>query len=111
MRNGQLPDANDRWTDEEARLVLTAWQQSGDSGAEFARAHGLKVPRLYRWSSRLRERAQRSGGMATKFVPAEVTTKEAGILIRVPNGVAIEIAHGSAEWVATVISELMRTSP
>ena len=94
MRNAQLPGADDRWTDDEARVVLEAWRQSGDSGAEFARAHGLKTPRLYRWSSRLRERGS-ARPRAMTLVPAVVTTTDAELVIRVPNGVAIEITHGS----------------
>jgi hypothetical protein len=113
MRNAQLPAADERWTDDEARLVLEAWRQSGDSGAVFARARGLKAPRLYRWSNRLRGRAvpKQRAVAAMSLVPAVVTTKDAELVIRVPNGVAIEIAHGSPTWIATVISELMRTSP
>ena len=41
------------WRARDAELVLEAWRRSGESGAAFARQHGLSVRRLLRWRDRL----------------------------------------------------------
>ena len=41
------------WRARDAELVLEAWRRSGESGASFARQHGLSVRRLLRWRDRL----------------------------------------------------------
>jgi len=42
-----------RWSPDDAEVILTAWQESGLSVAEFARAHGWDPMRLYRWRREL----------------------------------------------------------
>ena len=41
------------WRAAEAARVLEAWRRSGQSGAAFAREHGVCVRRLLRWRDRL----------------------------------------------------------
>jgi transposase-like protein len=42
-----------RWRDPHGRAALAAWQASGLSVRAFARQHGLRDKRLYRWFRRL----------------------------------------------------------
>jgi transposase len=53
-----------------ARLVAAAWAP-GSSAASVARAHGLKVWRLYGWRRQLRAQRDRDRG-AGQFVPVVV---------------------------------------
>ena len=41
--------ANPYWREADARVVLTAWRESGLSLAAFARQFGISVQRLRRW--------------------------------------------------------------
>jgi transposase-like protein len=43
-----------RWSEAEARLVVTASQASGKSVSSFAREHGLRSSRIWRWLARLK---------------------------------------------------------
>jgi hypothetical protein len=47
------------WKEPEARAVLAAWAQSGESAAVFARRHGLAPSRLLRWKAWLSSSGQR----------------------------------------------------
>jgi transposase-like protein len=40
------------WRAESAKLIVKAWEQSGESLAAFARRHGLRRERLARWRDR-----------------------------------------------------------
>jgi hypothetical protein len=42
------------WRAADAERVLEAWRRSGQSGAAFAREHGLSRARLLRWRDRLK---------------------------------------------------------
>jgi len=42
-----------RWTEQIAREVLAALEDSGESLAAFARREGISAKRLYRWQARL----------------------------------------------------------
>ena len=46
--------ANRYWRAADAEQVLEAWRSSGQSGAGFAREHGLSRARLMRWRDRLK---------------------------------------------------------
>ena len=45
------------WRAADAERVLEAWRKSGQSGAAFAREHGLSRARLLRWRDRLKRTA------------------------------------------------------
>ena|SRR5271170_2105252 len=44
-----------RWTEQDARIALTALQRSGKSVSVFAAEHGVDPQRLYSWRRRLGE--------------------------------------------------------
>ena len=64
----------DRWSEADARLVLTAVERSGDSVLAFARAHDLNAQRIYWWRSRLSDEG-RDEAMPEQisFAPVVVT--------------------------------------
>jgi hypothetical protein len=51
--NAETAGAQPYWRKAEARGWVEAWRQSGQTQAEFARTHGIKVERLSRWARRL----------------------------------------------------------
>jgi len=71
------------WHTAEAERVLEAWRQSGQSGAAFARRHGLSVRRLLRWRDRLQP------SPAPVFHPVRVV--QAGEPIGTPGTAALEL--------------------
>lgn len=46
---------NPYWHEEDARLVVAAWADSGLTMAGFARHYGFNVKRLHRWRRRLED--------------------------------------------------------
>ena len=55
-RNGK------RWTEDEARRMLSKQQASGKSVAKFAQDEGLVAERLYRWQRRLKKPTRKTRG-------------------------------------------------
>jgi len=112
MRNAELPDPDREWTEDDARAALDEWRRSGKTIAVFARERRMSAPRLYWWRRRL---SPAMAGSTVSLVPATVVpaTARSGILIRLPNGITIEVADGgvSPGWIAEVVSELARSSP
>jgi transposase-like protein len=110
MRNHQFPDPHETWTEDEARAVFAAWRASDESLSAFARRHGIGVQRLYWWKRRLGSTT--NAGSTLSLVPAKVIEAEAAaVTIRLPSGIAIEIASGSPRLVAAIVTELTRSSP
>ena len=63
---------NGYWREVDARAVLEAWRESGETMATFARRHGIQRGRLERWSRRLRE-----SGPEVRFHPVRVVSAPA----------------------------------
>ena len=57
------------WRAASAELIVTAWEQSGETLAVFARRHGVRRERLARWRDRLR---QARGPARLRFHPVKV---------------------------------------
>ena len=112
MRSRSLPDPADAWTPDDARRLFEELRRSGGTLAEFARRHGIAPSRLYWWKKRL---ANDSPSLKTlSFVPATVVAAEtAGAIavVRLPNGIEIEIANGSPNLIAAIVTELTRSTP
>ena len=109
MRSSLLPDLPE-WTEDDARLVLDEWRRSGQTIAAFARERDMSAPRLYWWRRRLPTAGAAAPAMS--LVPAKIVTRSeaAAIVIRLPSGVAIEMANASPSLVAAIVSELERAS-
>jgi transposase len=58
------------WRPADASLVLAAWSQSGLSLSAFARRHGIKPKRLWRWYERLGDRS--SPAETPAFLPVRL---------------------------------------
>ena len=102
-----FPDLADAWTEEDARVVLDEWRQSGDTIAAFARKRGITPPRLYWWKKKLASGARPT---TLSLVPAMIVSGSgATVTIRLPGEVAIEVANASPNWVAAIVAELTRT--
>ena len=110
MRETRLPDPRDRWTEDDARGVLDAQRQSGESIAAFGRRHGIAAARLYWWKKRLAGAGAGAalGGTMT-LVPATVITDEAAVVIRTPAGITIAATTASPDWIAAVVTALGRS--
>src|SRR6516225_1669670 len=61
-----------RWSEAEARLVVSASQASGKSVSSFAREYGLQPSRIWRWLARLK--GESKGGM--RFHPVRLVEPE-----------------------------------
>jgi transposase len=94
------PFARPRWTEQDARVVLAALEQSGKPVATFAAEHGLDAQRLYAWRRRLggaepttfQELIVRPSPAASLGDPFEIVLPS-GVVVRVPisfDAVALE---------------------
>ena len=64
--------ARRHWGKDDARLLIEAWRQSGQTITAFARTHDLHPERLARWHRLLRAEPQ----PATRFHPVRVRGAE-----------------------------------
>ena len=110
MQNPLLPALPGEWTEDDARRVLDEWRQSGQTIAAFARKRHLSAPRLYWWRKRLPKSVVAAPTMS--LVPAKVVARSEtpAIVIRLPSGVAIELANASPRWIAAIVTKLERPS-
>jgi transposase-like protein len=100
------------WTEADARRVLAEWERSGDSLEAFARSRGLVPQRLAWWRKRLRA-ARPQTTTALTFIPAAVigaAIAHPAAVIRLPNGMVIELEGVSPTWVAALARELTRAA-
>ena len=79
------------WREAEARVLVEAWQGSGEMLAGFARRHGVEPRRLARWVRRF----ERGADEGVRFHPVRLLEQQAE-----PEGsgsgapIEIELAHG-----------------
>jgi transposase-like protein len=98
-----------RWREPQARQALRCWRESGLSASAFARAHGVNSQRFLWWRKRLESQTAQTALAPLTFIPAEVTGSAAAAVVRLPDGVAVEVAHVAAvpvSWVAALVREL-----
>jgi hypothetical protein len=102
--------ANRYWRAADAERVLDAWHRSGQSGAAFARQHGLSGARLLRWRARLELPA------APVFHPVRVVGRQRSSPIATarPEPLELELRGGRrirvpAGFDAALLEELVRT--
>ena len=87
------------WREADARVVVDAWRQSGDSLAEFGRRYGVRSRRIAWWAARLPE----AGPVEFDFHPVKLTGElgrsqdeklevelRDGSVIRLPVGFSLE---------------------
>lgn len=108
----QLRGTSTRWTKEDARAALDAWEASGKSLAAYAREKGLTVQRLHWWKRRLGS-ADASAETTAGFIPAIIRAPGVVATLRVGADIALEIGDPGAvpaEWAAAFASALARMS-
>jgi hypothetical protein len=105
MRN--FPDPRGYWSETEGRRAVHAWRRSGESSAAFARRHGIRARRLVWWSKRLP-----APMTIASLVPAVVEPEhdELAVVIRIPSGIAIEIASATPASIVTIAAALAKSS-
>ena len=75
------------WSEEDARVVVDAWQESGETMASFARRHGVQAKRVARWVKRLRESEEERA--PSSFFPVRVVRRADPDSRRVKSGVEV----------------------
>lgn len=119
MPTTRVADEAKEWTEDDARRLLAQWRQGGGSLASFARERGMSAPRLYWWRRRLRTAEPAAAGKAlvpAKVLPVARISRGAGaetaaaIVLHVRGGIELEISNASPAWVASLVTELARSS-
>lgn len=89
------------WRDGDARIVVEAWQASGEGLGAFAKRYGIHPRRVRRWASQLGGKAEAAAVVfhPVRLVAAarpaepgaliEIVLGE-GVIVRVPGGFAAE---------------------
>ena len=79
------------WTPPQRReALLDAFEQSGMSGAKFARLHGIKYPTFANWrQARNRERLQETPDAL--FEELHVHSQAAGLTVSLPGGASVRL--------------------
>lgn len=99
------------WREADARVIVEAWQQSGETGVAFARRLGVHPGRLWWWASRLR----RPEPTAMRFHPVRVAStdtsrREVWMEMDLGNGQRVRVNPGFAaedlRRVLTVLDEV-----
>ncbi len=76
------------WREADARVIVEAWHQGGETLAGFAQRHGVDARRLARWSARLR----RTAPAAVRFHPVRLAAE--GVESRQAGLIEIELGGG-----------------
>jgi hypothetical protein len=96
-----------RWSESEARAVMAAWEESGLSGAAYARMKGIGSERLFWWRSRFAREASLTKPV---FVPviakASPERASAALIVTTSRGSRIEVCEVDAETAAWVVAVL-----
>jgi hypothetical protein len=94
--------------------VLADWERSGITLEAFARSRGLVPQRLAWWRKRLRT-ARPEAVTSLTFVPATVIGDGGGAaagpaaVIRLPDGILIELVDATPTWIAALTRALTRS--
>jgi transposase-like protein len=105
------------WSEDEARRVIDAWRESGETVAAFARREGLVAHRVYWWRGRL------GGGplpavsllpVVVRATPEPRTSSAVGISVWTRQGHRIDVGQldeASARWIAMVMRSMSEEAP
>jgi len=85
----------ERWSADDARLVLDAQVKSGQTIGQFAREHGLVAQRLSWWKTRLDQPAEAAEAARPAFLPVRlVGSTEPSKASRGPSGLEVVVGRG-----------------
>jgi len=100
------------WRESDARVLVEAWRNSGETLAAFARRHGVERHRLARWVGRLEDAADE----AVRFHPVRLVDRRpesdsgghgAPIEIQLASGQRVRVPRGfEAEELRRVLAVL-----
>jgi hypothetical protein len=81
------------WREADARVVVDAWRDSGESLASFGGRHGVSPRRLARWATRLK------GGREVRFHPVRLVepptqAEDRSLAIELPGGETVRLPTG-----------------
>ena len=107
-KSKSLTPEQEKW-----RKRLSDWKESGESQMVFARRHGLELKHLYNWKSRLGKlglwpEAPASFIRASVMPEAEVSPLHC--LVRLQNGICLELDPGSLASLERLVTTLSRLS-
>jgi hypothetical protein len=95
------------WREAEARIVVAAWRNSGESLSEFARRHRVEPGRVARWAGRLASEAA-----PVRFHPVRLAGSREAIEIHLVGGQRVRVAPGfQAEDLRRVLAVLDAGTP
>lgn len=106
--------AKKRWSEADARVVLAAWRESGQSQEAFCKKIGIGTWRLWQWKKRLGDTA---GKPHPRFVPVSLVNNGAagsqseGVTVEIvlPRGLKVRTGTGfNPEKVAELVFALER---
>jgi len=101
------------WKGEDARVVVAAWRQSGDTVAAFSRRYGVHPRRLRQWIARLDAEGSDSAGfhpVRVRAVDTAVSERMAAIEIVFRDGPTVRVTAGTAaEDLERVLAVVTRT--
>ncbi|HTQ43142.1 MAG TPA: transposase [Polyangiaceae bacterium] len=96
-----------RWTEADARVVLSALARSGQSVREFAERHDLDPQRLYLWRRRV---AGGDGTMFRELVVPPVPSTDPTFEVALPSGVKVRVPPSfDTETLVRLLEVLART--
>jgi transposase-like protein len=100
------------WSEDEARGVIDAWRESGETVAAFARREGLAAHRVYWWRGRLGGGSMPAASLlpvVLRATPGPMMSRAAGISVWTRQGHRIDVAEvdeASARWVAMMMKSI-----
>jgi DNA-binding transcriptional regulator YiaG len=111
VKRDEAKPSTERWSAEEARVVLARWRASGLTRTAFAEGQGLNYERLRRWEKRLAGEKE----SALRLVPVvarETTRSSEGSTakLQLPGGMMLEFDTGRVDprWVAALVFDVAR---
>jgi transposase-like protein len=98
------------WSEEDARRVLDAQEESGETIWAFARRRGLSAPRVYWWKRHLGQRSKTSLPAFASLVVREGTARiDDAVVVLVKGTFRLELrvlSDESARWMSVLVHEL-----
>jgi transposase-like protein len=97
------------WSEDEARRVIDAWRESGETVAAFARREGLIAQRVYWWRGRLAGGPVPAASLLPVVVRATPAARASSVAVWTREGHRIEVAEldeASARWVAMLVKSI-----
>jgi hypothetical protein len=102
-----------RWSEHEARGVLSAWRKSGLTLERFAKDRGLVPQRIRNWRKKLEDKDVDPGkALAVSLLPVQITGPKRGepVAVYLRSGHVIRVGRGfDEEAFARVVAILERS--